>query len=242
MVRLWRLATSCLAFPFGLSYRALYHSGSEAALGRGAQAREDRHPMTKNNLAAFWIGLAVLLAGLPIAYLSWPARGPDVALIDAQVGGPFELVDQTGRVVTDETFRGRWKLVFFGFTHCPDVCPTTLLDVARILERMGEHAESLQPLFVTLDPERDTPEVLAEYTDFFDSRILGLGGSAGQVKAMADSYNVYVERVPLKDNYLLDHTTFLYLMNRDGELIERFSQQDMSDGVAERIVAHMEER
>lgn len=158
------------------------------------------------------------------------------------VGGPFELVDQAGRTVTDENFRGDWKLIFFGFTYCPDICPTTLADVARILDNMGVAAERLQPLFVTVDPERDTPEILAEYTAFFDERILGLGGSQEQVRAMADNFNVYVERVPLGDDYLLDHTTFLYLMGPEGEFVQRFSQQAVSDGVAAEIVALMEGR
>ncbi len=202
--------------------------------------------MMKNNLAAFWIGLAILLAGLPIAYLSWPARGPEVSLINgSSVGGPFELVDETGRTVTHETFRGDWKLIFFGFTHCPDICPTTLADVARILDNMGDQAERVQSLFITVDPERDTPEVLADYTGFFDERILGLGGTPEQVRVMTGNYNVYVERVPVgdgDDNYLLDHTTFLYLMGPEGEFVQRFSQQAASDSVAAEIVALMEER
>jgi protein SCO1 len=199
--------------------------------------------MRNNTLTIFLAGILLLLAGLPVAYLSWPARGPEVALTgNDRVGGPFELVDHNDRTVTDETFRGRWTLVFFGFTHCPDACPTALADVARVMQLMEADAAAVQPLFITVDPERDTPEILAEYTTFFDERILGLSGTPEQVAAATRAFNIYVERVPVGDTYTLDHTTSLFLMNPEGDYVQRFSQQDSREGIAEQIRARVSSR
>lgn len=176
----------------------------------------------------FSVGAAilVLLAGLPIAYLNWPAPAPLAAAINdgAQIGGTFELQDLKGRSVTQETFNGRWTLVFFGFTHCPDICPTTLSHIASVMDGLGDQAAQLQPLFITLDPQRDTPELLAEYTAFFDPRILALSGSAEQTRQVAEAYGVYFKQVAAGDTYTLDHSTGLYLMGPDGEFKRRFAE------------------
>nr|WP_288356794.1 SCO family protein [uncultured Pseudomonas sp.] len=171
-----------------------------------------------------WIASAVitglLLAALPLSYQLWPARTPVVAAVDAgqRIGGPFELRDPSGRAVTHESFDGQWLLVFFGFTRCADICPTTLMQVAKVLDGMGEQGDWLQPLFISLDPDRDTPEVLAAYTTFFDERILGLTGTSEQIQQVADAYAVYFRKVPMGDTYMLDHTGAVYLMNPQGEL------------------------
>lgn len=180
-----------------------------------------------NTLIAFCLGIVMLVAGLPIAYLAWPARTPaSVAIAEApSVGGPFTLQDASGRAVTEQTFPGQWTLIFFGFTHCPDVCPTTLSKVATILDTLGAQAKHLQPLFVTLDPERDTPEILADYTQHFDARILGLTGTPEQIESMSDAYRVYAQQVPHGDSYTLDHSAVMYLMGPDGELVRHFTQQ-----------------
>jgi cytochrome oxidase Cu insertion factor (SCO1/SenC/PrrC family) len=146
-----------------------------------------------------WIGFA--LAGI-IALLAaggwvlegWlaaqqPSRGK--ALIESE----FSLVDHTGKAVTDEDFAGKWQLVFFGFTYCPDVCPTTLNDVSVVLEELGDDAEQVQPLFISVDPERDTPKVMADYVANFDPRIVGLTGSPEQVEAAAQAFRVYYAKV-----------------------------------------------
>tara|TARA_R110000796_G_scaffold88164_1_gene189713 strand:- start:29157 stop:29798 length:642 start_codon:yes stop_codon:yes gene_type:complete len=183
----------------------------------------------------------LLLAALPVAYLSWPARVPVSAAISqgAEIGGPFELQDQHGQPVNESSFKGRWTLVFFGFTHCPDVCPTAMTHVARTLDSLGEQAGQVQPLFITLDPERDTPEVLSEYTAFFDQRILGLFGSEGQTRQVADAYSVYFEKIPMGDTYMLDHTATLYLMGPDGQFVQHYSQQMSAEAMAEDIAVQL---
>lgn len=184
-----------------------------------------------------WIVCAVvivlLLAALPVSYQLWPARTPVAAAVEsgARIGGPFELQDQHGRVVNEQTFSGQWLLVFFGFTRCADVCPTTLVHMAKVLNGLGEQAERVQPLFISLDPERDTPEVLASYTHFFDPRILGLTGSPAQLRQVADAYSVYFQKVPMGDTYMLDHTGSIYLMGPDGELAELFSQHTTAEAM-----------
>lgn len=171
-----------------------------------------------------WIASAalmlLLLAGLPFAYQLWPARTLVAAAVDAgrPIGGAFELHDQQGRTVTQQSYEGRWLLVFFGFTRCADICPTTLMRIAKVLDGLGERSAQIQPLFISLDPERDTPEVLAAYTSFFDERIVGLTGSPAQIRQVADAYGVYFRKVPMGDTYMLDHTGAVYLMNPDGEL------------------------
>lgn len=195
--------------------------------------------MRKNVLALCLAATALLLVGLGASYLYWPVRGPGA--VAGSIDGPFELTDQNGKAVTERTFRGEWQLVFFGFTHCPDICPTTLADVAGVLDSIGPAASRLQPLFITLDPLRDTPDSLGEYVGYFDKRILGVSGTPEQIEAIADAFGVYLERVPTDDgDYLIDHTTSLYLIDPQGQLAQRFSQLDGRHGMAEKIVALMD--
>jgi len=142
------------------------------------------------------------------------------------VRADFELVDHTGRAVSDEMWRGRWLLVFFGFTACPDVCPTTLNTVARTLEQLGDDAAKVVPLLITVDPARDTPEVLAEYVALFDARIVGLTGTADQIKQAASAFRVYYGRVALGGSsvdYTVDHSSMLYLIDPTGQFDRHFS-------------------
>lgn len=140
----------------------------------------------------------------------------------ALVGGPFSLIDQTGKRVTDQDFRGKDMLVFFGFTNCPDICPAGLQVMSAALEKLGKHADDIVPLFITLDPERDTPEKMAEYVKNFSPRLVGLTGSAGDIAAAAKAYRVFYQKVPdEKDpkNYSVDHSAIFYLMGKDGSLL-----------------------
>lgn len=196
----------------------------------------------KRGLVILIAGGAVLLAGLSLAYLMRPAdRAASVATTGtAQIGGPFELVDETGRSVTDQTFRGKWMLIFFGFTYCPDVCPTTLNNIALALERLGDKVERLEPLFISVDPERDTPEVVADYTAAFDDRILGLTGTAEQINAVAKAYRVYFNKVPQGDTYTMDHSAIVYLMGPDGQYVAHFSHQAGGEAMAQKIAEHLE--
>ncbi len=149
------------------------------------------------------------------------------------VGGPFELVNQDGKTVTDADFRGKPLLVFFGFTHCPDICPTTLFEVSEVLNRLGKDAEKVNAIFVTVDPERDTPEKLKLYLSSFHPRISALSGSEAQVEAVKKAYFVYAKRVPLEGgSYTMDHTSVVYLMDKEGRFVAPFNLKRDADAAA----------
>jgi protein SCO1/2 len=143
------------------------------------------------------VTIAVVLAALAgggWALQSWLAT-EQASGGEALIESEFSLIDHTGKPMTDEDFEGKWQLVFFGFTYCPDVCPTTLNDVSIVLEELGAEADQLQPLFITVDPERDTPEVMAEYVANFDPRIVGLTGSPEQIEQATQAFRAYYAKV-----------------------------------------------
>jgi protein SCO1/2 len=160
-----------------------------------------------------------------------------------QVGGPFSLVDQTGKPVTQASWPGRWLLIYFGYTYCPDVCPTELQTIAAALDALGPRAAQVVPIFITIDPERDTPELLAGYVKLFDDRLIGLTGTPQQIAAVARAYRVYYAKVTPKESttYLMDHSSFLYLMGPDGTLRMLFdpatSAQDIAGAIRTRLPA-----
>lgn len=138
------------------------------------------------------------------------------------VGGPFTLEDSGGRTATDRDFRGKYMLVYFGYTYCPDVCPTTLNAVADALDRIGKKADDLKPVFITVDPRRDTPAVMKQYTAAFTPRLVGLTGTTEQIAAVAKEYRVYYAEHrtgPGPNDYSMDHSSILYLMGPDGRFI-----------------------
>jgi len=166
---------------------------------------------------AFLCGLVVVLAGI-VQFAGRPssAIGPGIA----SVGGPFKLEDQNGKPVTDEDFKGRPFLVFFGYTHCPDICPTTLFELSEIMKSLGKDADRTAAVFITVDPERDTPAVLKDYLSNFDPHVRGLTGDPDAVAAALKAYRVYAKKVPLKDgDYTMDHTAVVYLMDKDGHFV-----------------------
>lgn len=138
----------------------------------------------------------------------------------ARIGGDFALTDQTGRPVTEASYRGKAMLIFFGFTHCPDVCPTELSTLATAMDQLGPDAARVQPLFITVDPERDTPEKLADYVGLFHPALAGLTGTPAQIAQVAKAYRVYYAKVtpPGASDYLMDHSAFVYLLGPDGAL------------------------
>jgi protein SCO1/2 len=152
------------------------------------------------------------------------------------IGGPFTLTSPDGTTVTDQTYRGKWLLVYFGFTSCPDSCPTALLEIAAALEKLGPDADRVQPLFITVDPLRDTPAVMGNYTQSFDSRIVGLTGTPQQIAAVAQEYGAYYE--PRKSglgagDYVMDHSTYLYLMDAEGKFVRGFGADMPGERIAE---------
>lgn len=138
------------------------------------------------------------------------------------VGGPFSLIDGDGKPVTDQTWRGKYMLVYFGYTYCPDVCPTTLTNVAAAMDKLGPKANEIQPLFITVDPARDTPAAVKQFAAAFSPRIIGLTGSAAQIATAAKEYRVYYAKHvtgPGPNDYSMDHSSVLYLMGPDGKFI-----------------------
>jgi len=185
-----------------------------------------------------WLTLASARAGdAPTQSTRSAAEIMDILMWNREpVGGPFALTDQTGRTRADGDFRGKLLLVYFGFTSCPDVCPTDLQAIALALDRLGRDADQLQPIFITVDPERDTAEHLAEYVPMFHPRLLGLTGGAEAIRKVADAYKVYYARVPLKDgDYTVDHTAYIYLMDRDGNYLGFFPPGTSADRMVEII-------
>ena len=171
---------------------------------------------------------AAFLAGLVLCFgavLILAGRGSaPVAQQIATIGGPFSLTDQNGRAVTDQDLKGQPFLVFFGFTHCPDVCPTTLFEVSEILRALGPDADRVRALFITVDPERDTPDVMRDYLSSFDSHLSGLTGDAAAIAAVAKAYRVYFKKMPLEQGgYTMDHTASVYLMDKDGRFVLPFN-------------------
>lgn len=148
---------------------------------------------------------------------------PSAPLASA-IGGPFELVDQNGRKVTEADLKGHPTLIFFGFTHCPDICPTTLFDVSEIFRALGKDADKAGAYFVTVDPERDTPQVMKDYLSSFDPRLQALSGSTEAIAAMQKTYRVYSKKVPTeKGDYTMDHSALVYLMDKQGRFVAPFN-------------------
>ena len=193
--------------------------------------------------AACRVGVGLWLMLAPACAGDAPARTAaevmDILMWNREpVGGPFELTDQTGRARTERDFRGRLMLVYFGFTYCPDICPTDLQAIGLALDKLGSDGESVQPLFITVDPERDTPEHLAQYVPMFNPRLIGLTGSAEAIRKAADAYKVYYAKIPLgkaPDDYTVDHTAFIYLMDRDGNYLGFFPPGTSADRMVEII-------
>ena len=155
----------------------------------------------------------------------------------AEVGGPFALEDHTGREVTDGTFHGQYALVYFGFTFCPDICPTELWTMTQAIDLLGDDGGQIVPVFITVDPERDTVEAMASYVSLFHPRMVGLTGTADQVAEAARGYRVYYAKVEGEDpaHYLMDHSAFVYLMGPDGRNLLLFGSGTSPERMAETI-------
>jgi protein SCO1 len=157
------------------------------------------------------------------------------------LGGPFELVNQAGQTVTERDFAGRWLLVYFGFTYCPDICPTELGTIASALDAMGPAGESVTPILITIDPQRDTPAQLADYVSRFHPRMLGLTGTPEQVAAAARRYRVYFARVQRPDmtDYLMDHSSFIYLVGPDAKVRALFRPETSPEAIAAAVQSQL---
>lgn len=193
----------------------------------------------------------VLAAGLTLAAAGGlPAQEPDAdraaRLMDdlmwnrGPIGGPFSLVDHTGKARSDVDFRGKLLLIYFGYSYCPDVCPTDLQQIALALDALGRDGDAVQPLFITLDPERDTVAHLAEYVPLFHPRLIGLTGSAENIRNVALAYKVYYAKYPPGSrDYVIDHSSFIYLVDEAGKYIGFFPPGTSADRLIEIMKLHL---
>lgn len=165
---------------------------------------------------------AVVILGATAAFVAVKrSAGENTAPAAPSIGGHFTLTTPDGSTVTDRSYRGKWLIVYFGYTFCPDACPTALSAIATALDQLGPLADKVQPLFITVDPERDTPQVMANYVKLFDPRIIGLRGTPEQTAAAAKEYRVYYAVQKLKgDAYVIDHSAFIYVLNPEGKFVK----------------------
>src|SRR6201996_4128198 len=178
----------------------------------------------RSSVSRIWLLLACVLFSAPVA-ANEAAEPSATELIEglvsgrAPVGGPFELTDQTGRRRTDADFHGKLVVLYFGYTYCPDVCPTELQSISLALDKLGVVADAVQPLFITVDPERDTPARLADFVSSFHPRLIGLTGSLADIRKTAIAYRTYFVKnsVSTQGDYSVDHTGFIYLVGKDGK-------------------------
>jgi cytochrome oxidase Cu insertion factor (SCO1/SenC/PrrC family) len=196
-----------------------------------------------NGLRAFAALMLLAHSSAATSSLAQPSERSPAELMDAvmwnrePIGGPFALIDQNGMRRTNADFRGKLMLVYFGFTYCPDVCPTDLLQMTLAMDQLGQAGEMVQPVFITVDPERDTAEHLRGYMSLFHPRFVGLTGDAIAIQAAAGAYRVYYKKVERDDSsdYTVDHSAFIYLMGRDGEYLGFFPPGTSAERIAETI-------
>jgi protein SCO1 len=163
-----------------------------------------------------------LLVGLSVMF--WAFADVRNVAAPAAIGGSFQLTDQDGQTVTDKSLQGRPTLIFFGYTHCPDVCPTSLFEISEVLRAMGKDADRVNAYFISVDPERDTEATMKDYLSSFDPHLRGLTGKPEAVSKVLTEYRVYAKKVPLQDDdYTMDHTALVYLMDRNGKFVAPFN-------------------
>jgi len=193
--------------------------------------------------------MLLALGGVTTSSLAQAPERSAAELMDAvmwnrePIGGPFALTDQNGVRRTDADFRGKLMLVYFGFTYCPDICPTDLQQMALAVDQLGPAGGTVQPVFITVDPARDTVEHLKDYMALFHPRFVGLTGDAAAIRQAARAYRVYYEKVEREDksDYTLDHSVFIYLIDRDGRYLGFFPPGTSAERLAETMRSHLPE-
>ena len=186
-----------------------------------------------NLLIAAVLVMMLMLVFAGVALFKRNAPTPQSPQLDTS----FSLTDENGRPTTQEDYSGRYKLVFFGFTHCPDICPLHLQTIGETLDLLGDKAEQVAPLFITLDPARDTLEVLRTYTDYFHPALIGLRGTESQTTAITKGFRLYASKVPTEDGYTLDHSALTYLLSPEGDYIKVFTTQDKAETIAQYLTS-----
>jgi len=181
-------------------------------------------------------GLLVLAAGALLLTYRGNPKGAAGTVLASVIGGPFHLVDQNGKPFGDADLRGKWHLVFFGYTHCPDTCPTTLNELSLALGRLGKERDAVGIVFITVDPERDTSEMLKAYVESFDAPIVALTGTVDEVAQAAKDYRVYYAKHPRADGgYDMDHSAVIYVMDPEGRFTATFTPDSTPEAIAERL-------
>ena len=184
-------------------------------------------------ISALVIGVALLATTIFLTYSDRDAPQPSA------IGGAFRLTEQDGRTVTEQDFKGKPALVFFGYTHCPDICPTTLFDLSQVFAKLGPAAK-VTGVFVTIDPERDTPATLKDYLSSFDPRIVGLSGDRPAIEAAQKAYRVYSRKVPGENGeYTMDHSSIVYLMDKQGRFVNAFNLQQPPETAAKELQRYL---
>jgi len=230
------IAVVVSSFP-GHSLKEKLHGGQdEPGRGAGGQGMMAIIPLPRLSVMVHKLRAAVLagtiaLTGAPEPALS--ADPPPQPTGIPRIGGHFSLMTADGTEVTDRSFAGKWLLLYFGYTFCPDACPTALNMIAEALDELGPLAERIQPIFITVDPERDTPSVMAQYVKAFDPRLIGLAGTAAQIAAAAKNFHVFYRVRQLgNQEYAIDHSSYIYLVNPDGQVVERITSNMPGHSVA----------
>ncbi|MEM7680175.1 MAG: SCO family protein [Pseudomonadota bacterium] len=186
------------------------------------------------SLIAFIVG-----GGIAITQINNERKLPPPPVAGVEIGGAYSLVDHNGQDVSADTYAGRPQLIYFGFTYCPAICPTELQKITKVLNMLGPKGENIQPLFVTIDPERDTAPVMREYVSLFHPRLIGLTGNQKQIDDALKSFRVFAKKVqdPQMNDYTMDHSSFIYLMGKDGQLISIYRIKDDAAYIVQDIKA-----
>lgn len=187
----------------------------------------------QSNVIKIIIGVSLLI-GVGALYLLLSLKTPDKPLAgqvniyedNAEIGGDFELIDQNGEIFSSDELKGKLSLIYFGFTSCPDICPTSLNKITKAVEILSENKIDIVPVFITIDPSRDTPAVLKEYLKHFHPKFIGLTGNEKQIREVADKFKVYYAKAASENDndqdYMLDHSSFTYLMDKNGKYLKHF--------------------
>ncbi len=196
----------------------------------------------KRGLIVFVVGLLVLAGGIAFQYLQLGSGSSGIQLgpVAVSLGGPFALTDQNGQVRRSEEFRGKLMLIYFGYTYCPDVCPTELQTMSQAIDLLGDKAQAVQPIFITVDPERDDVETMKRYAENFTPRLLALTGTPQEIAAAAKAYRVYYKKAKSEgDDYSMDHSSIVYLMGKDGAYLAHFSGETSAEQMAAAIAKQL---
>jgi protein SCO1 len=196
-----------------------------------------RTPQRFALLAIVFAGVLVIAAGVLLALaLRETPRGAAGTALASAIGGQFQLIDQNGKPFSDANLKGKWHLVFFGYTHCPDACPTALNEMSLALDRLGLKRDEVGVVFITVDPERDTPDVMKSYVQSFDAPIVALTGSPEAVAQAAKAYRVFYAKHPRADgDYDMDHSAVIYVMNPEGRFTATFTPDSSADAIVQRL-------